>query len=210
MCLRNFVTDDATPASRSFIKRDMSLVRHVKLRVPAGAARPGPAIGQALGPLGINMADFCKQFNDKTEALGYEKETPLTVQLSALSDRSFTFDVRSPPTSYLVKKAAGVDKGPNSPNADTPVGFITPEAVYEIAKVKSADQHRWHLPLDGVARSVIGTARSMGIRVKESEDDQVDEKAAAAGGDGGGDGAKEAAGGGGDKKGKGKKGKKKK
>ena len=184
----------------------MSLVRHVKLRVPAGPARPGPSIGQALGPLGINMADFCKQFNDKTETMGYEKETPLTVQLSALSDRSFTFDVRSPPTSYLVKKAAGVERGPNSPNADTPVGFITPEAVYEIAKVKNADQHRWHLPLDGVARSVIGTARSMGIRVKESEDDQLDDKAAGSGGDG----AKEAADSGGDKKSKGKKGKKRK
>mmetsp|Transcript_5050 Transcript_5050/g.14342 ORF Transcript_5050/g.14342 Transcript_5050/m.14342 type:complete len:185 (-) Transcript_5050:37-591(-) len=184
----------------------MSLVRHVKLRVPAGAARPGPAIGQALGPLGINMADFCKQFNDRTETMGYEKETPLTVQLSALTDRSFVFDVRSPPTSYLVKKAAGVDKGPESPNADAPVGFITPEAVYEIAKVKNADQHRWHLPLDGVARSVIGTARSIGIRVKESEDDQVTEEAAAAGG-----ATKEAgAADGGDKKKKGgKKGKKK-
>ena len=181
----------------------MSLVRHVKLRVPAGAARPGPAIGQALGPLGINMADFCKQFNDRTETMGYEKETPLTVQLSALSDRSFTFDVRSPPTSYLVKKAAGVDKGPDSPNADTPVGFITPEAVYEIARVKSADQHRWHLPLDGVARSVIGTARSIGIRIKESEDDQAEEEEEAS--------AKEAgAADGGDKKKKGgKKGKKK-
>ena len=181
----------------------MSLVRHVKLRVPAGAARPGPAIGQALGPLGINMADFCKQFNDRTETMGYEKETPLTVQLSALSDRSFTFDVRSPPTSYLVKKAAGVDKGPDSPNADTPVGFITPEAVYEIARVKSADQHRWHLPLDGVARSVIGTARSIGIRVKESEDDQAKEEEEVS--------AKEAgAADGGDKKKKGgKKGKKK-
>ena len=181
----------------------MSLIRHVKLRVPAGAARPGPAIGQALGPLGINMADFCKQFNDRTETMGYEKETPLTVQLSALSDRSFTFDVRSPPTSYLVKKAAGVDKGPDSPNADTPVGFITPEAVYEIARVKSADQHRWHLPLDGVARSVIGTARSIGIRIKESEDDQAEEEEEAS--------AKEAgAADGGDKKKKGgKKGKKK-
>jgi len=167
------------------------------------AARPGPAIGQALGPLGINMADFCKQFNDRTETMGYEKETPLTVQLSALSDRSFTFDVRSPPTSYLVKKAAGVDKGPDSPNADTPVGFITPEAVYEIARVKSADQHRWHLPLDGVARSVIGTARSIGIRIKESEDDQAEEEEEAS--------AKEAgAADGGDKKKKGgKKGKKK-
>ena len=181
----------------------MSLIRHVKLRVPAGAARPGPAIGQALGPLGINMADFCKQFNDRTETMGYEKETPLTVQLSALSDRSFTFDVRSPPTSFLVKKAAGVDKGPDSPNADTPVGFITPEAVYEIARVKSADQHRWHLPLDGVARSVIGTARSIGIRIKESEDDQAEEEEEAS--------AKEAgAADGGDKKKKGgKKGKKK-
>ena len=180
----------------------MSLVRHVKLRVPAGAARPGPAIGQALGPLGINMADFCKQFNDRTETMGYEKETPLTVQLSALSDRSFTFDVRSPPTSYLVKKAAGVDKGPDSPNADTPVGFITPEAVYEIARVKSADQHRWHLPLDGVARSVIGTARSIGIRIKESEDDQAEEEEASAKEAGAADG--------GDKKKKGgKKGKKK-
>ena len=180
----------------------MSLVRHVKLRVPAGAARPGPAIGQALGPLGINMADFCKQFNDRTETMGYEKETPLTVQLSALSDRSFTFDVRSPPTSFLVKKAAGVDKGPDSPNADTPVGFITPEAVYEIARVKSADQHRWHLPLDGVARSVIGTARSIGIRIKESEDDQAEEEEASAKEAGAADG--------GDKKKKGgKKGKKK-
>mmetsp|Transcript_22854 Transcript_22854/g.54207 ORF Transcript_22854/g.54207 Transcript_22854/m.54207 type:complete len:181 (+) Transcript_22854:66-608(+) len=180
----------------------MSLIRHVKLRVPAGAARPGPAIGQALGPLGINMADFCKQFNDRTETMGYEKETPLTVQLSALSDRSFTFDVRSPPTSFLVKKAAGVDKGPDSPNADTPVGFITPEAVYEIARVKSADQHRWHLPLDGVARSVIGTARSIGIRIKESEDDQAEEEEASAKEAGAADG--------GDKKKKGgKKGKKK-
>ena len=180
----------------------MSLIRHVKLRVPAGAARPGPAIGQALGPLGINMADFCKQFNDRTETMGYEKETPLTVQLSALSDRSFTFDVRSPPTSYLVKKAAGGDKGPDSPNADTPVGFITPEAVYEIARVKSADQHRWHLPLDGVARSVIGTARSIGIRIKESEDDQAEEEEASAKEAGAADG--------GDKKKKGgKKGKKK-
>ena len=181
----------------------MSLVRHVKLRVPAGAARPGPAIGQALGPLGINMADFCKQFNDRTETMGYEKETPLTVQLSALSDRSFTFDVRSPPTSYLVKKAAGVDKGPDSPNADTPVGFITPEAVYEIARVKSADQHRWHLPLDGVARSVIGTARSIGIRVKESEDDQAKEEEVSAKEAGAADG------GGDEKKKGGKKGKKK-
>eukprot|EP00978_Attheya_sp_CCMP212_P044778 scaffold322484_cov63-Attheya_sp.AAC.1 len=146
----------------------MSFVRHVMLRVPAGAARPGPAIGQALGPLGINMSEFCKQFNEKTDGL-YEKNTPLGVQLSALSDRSFTFDVRSPPTSYLVKKAAGVTKGPAEPNPDKPSGYITPEAVYEIAKIKQRDSMRWHLPLKGIARSVVGTARSIGIHVKEAE-----------------------------------------
>jgi len=150
------------------------------------------------------MAEFCKQFNDKTESLGYEKETPLTVQLNALSDRTFTFDVRSPPTSFLIKKAAGIDSGPNSPNADEPVGFITPEAVYEIAKVKNADGHRWHLPLEGVALSVIGTARSMGIQVRESEDDKVVEEEAAT--DAAADGSADDGG----KKKKGKKGKKKK
>lgn len=155
------------------------------LRVPAGAARPGPAIGQALGPLGINMAEFCKQFNEFTEPT-YEKETPLQVQLAALSDRSFTFSVRTPPTSYLIKKAAGVDKGPEIVNPEVPIGFITPEAVYEIAKIKHADDMRWHLPLEGVANSVVGTAKSIGIHVREAnevdiikgnEDDKEEETA---------------------------------
>jgi large subunit ribosomal protein L11 len=155
----------------------MSFVRHVNLRVPAGAAKPGPAIGQALGPLGINMAEFCKQFNEATEAT-YEKETPLQVQLAALSDRSFTFQVRTPPTSYLVKKAAGVTKGPESVDPEAPIGYITPEAVYEIAKIKHADDMRWHLPLEGVAWSVVGTAKSIGIHVREAgeEGDNDDNK----------------------------------
>eukprot|EP00979_Chaetoceros_neogracilis_P002726 scaffold444_cov234-Chaetoceros_neogracile.AAC.3 len=148
----------------------MAFVRSVKLRVPSCAARPGPAIGQALGPLGINMAEFCKQFNDKSDSLGYVKDIPLSVTLNALSDRSFTFDVKSPPTSYLLKKAAGIEKGPDSPNADTSAGFVTPEMVYEIAQVKIKDEGRWHLPLQGVAKSVIGTARSMGIQIRESDE----------------------------------------
>ena len=100
----------------------------------------------------------------------YEKETPLRVELRAMSDRTYTFDIRSPPTSYLVKKAAGVTKGPTSPSPDSPVGYITPEAVYEIATIKQADGNRWHFPLEGIARSVIGTANSMGIQVREEED----------------------------------------
>eukprot|EP00339_Tiarina_fusa_P024762 CAMPEP_0117023680 /NCGR_PEP_ID=MMETSP0472-20121206/17652_1 /TAXON_ID=693140 ORGANISM="Tiarina fusus, Strain LIS" /NCGR_SAMPLE_ID=MMETSP0472 /ASSEMBLY_ACC=CAM_ASM_000603 /LENGTH=160 /DNA_ID=CAMNT_0004729875 /DNA_START=52 /DNA_END=534 /DNA_ORIENTATION=+ len=148
----------------------MSLVRAVRLRVPAAAAKPGPAIGQALGPLGVNMAQFCKEFNEKSESL-YERDTPLRVELRAMSDRSFTFSIRSPPTAWLVKRAAGVDKGPTAPSPEVASGYITPEAVYEIAKMKQADDNRWHLPLEGVARSVIGTARSMGIRVREEGDE---------------------------------------
>jgi len=148
----------------------MSFVRFVNLRVPAGAARPGPAIGQALGPLGINMAEFCKRFNEESDKLGYEKDTLLRVQLSANSDRSFAFKVRSPPTTYLIKKNLGIDKGPNQPSPDEAFAYITPEAVYEIAQVKRKDDHTWHLPLEGIARSVMGTAKSMGIQVREAED----------------------------------------
>lgn len=149
----------------------MSFVRAVRLRVPAGSAKPGPAIGQALGPLGINMAQFCKEFNEASEAM-YERDTPLRVELRAKSDRSYTFEVRSPSTAWLVKQAAGVTKGPTNPRAsDNPVGYITPEAVYEIAKMKQADDNRWHLSLDGIARSVVGTARSIGIVVKEETSD---------------------------------------
>jgi large subunit ribosomal protein L11 len=151
----------------------MSFVRAVRLRVPAGAAKPGPSIGQALGPLGINMAQFCKDFNEKSELL-YEKETPLAVELRAMSDRSYTFSIRSPPTAWLVKQAVGMKMGPNSPSPEIPSGFITPEALYEIALIKQADDNRWHLPLEGIARSVIGTARSIGIRVKEETGDVED------------------------------------
>lgn len=116
------------------------------------------------------MAEFCKQFNERTETLGYKKETPLSVILNAMSDRTFTFNVKTPPTSYLLKKAAGIDKGPRSPNTETnPSGFVTPEMVYEIAMVKSKDEGMWHLPLESVAKSIVGTARSIGIKVKEAE-----------------------------------------
>ena len=87
----------------------VTLVRKVRLRVGAGSAKPGPAIGQALGPLGLNMAEFCKQFNEKTKI--YEKDTPIPVDLSAFSNRSFTFKVKTPPTSWFLKRCAGVELG---------------------------------------------------------------------------------------------------
>jgi large subunit ribosomal protein L11 len=116
------------------------------------------------------MAEFCKQFNEVTETKGYVKDIPLSVTLNALSDRTFTFDVKSPPTSYLLKKAAGIEKGPEAPTSEKASGYVTPEMVYEIAKVKIQDEGRWHLPLEGVARSVIGTAKSIGIQVREAEE----------------------------------------
>ena len=100
------------------------------------------------------------------------------VKLSAFSDRTFKFDVRSPPTSYLILKAAGMEKGPAQPSPERASGYITPEAVYEIAKMKQKDEMRWHLPLEGIARSVVGTARSMGVRVREAQDDDVVDAAA--------------------------------
>ena len=130
--------------------------------------------GQALGPLGIQMAQFTKEFNDRSAEL-YEMNTPLTVELKAFSDRTFTFDIRSPPTSWLIKQAIGMKMGPNSPSPAEASGYITPEAVYQIAQIKQADENRWHLPLEGIAKSVLGTARSMGVQVaKPDQKDEVD------------------------------------
>lgn len=166
----------------------MSFVRYVRLRVPSGSARPGPAIGQSLGPLGINMMEFCKSFNEQSDKI-YVKDTPLSVQLSAMSDRTFTFIIKSPPTTFMIKRAAGITKGSSVPSNtgsavsggagsidEGTVGYITPEQVYEIAKMKQTDALRWHLPLESIARSVIGTAHSMGVRVREAEEEGEKEK----------------------------------
>jgi large subunit ribosomal protein L11 len=147
-----------------------ALVRRVRLRVNTGVAKPGPAIGQALGPLGINMAEFCKQFNDKSLAV-YNKDIPVSVLLNAYADRSFSFVIRSPPTSYLIKQVTGMKQGPKLPTAASPVATISPEAVYEIARIKQRDDHRHHLPLEGIARSVIGSCHSMGVVVVDENND---------------------------------------
>ena len=149
----------------------MSLVRYVFLKVPSANAKPGPSIGQALGPLGINMAAFCKEFNDKSVEK-YKKDVPVAVRLHALSDRSFKFDIRSPPVSYLIKQVCGIEKGPSHANLENPTTYITPEAVYEIAKIKHQDDHLWHLPLEGIARSVVGTCRSLGVKVREANESE--------------------------------------
>jgi large subunit ribosomal protein L11 len=143
----------------------MSLVRKVRLLVPAGNAKPGPAIGQALGPLGINMMDFCKAFNARTQNI--QPSTPCPVVLSAFANRTFEFVVKTPPTSWFLRRCASVEKGAKQPGMEF-VGAVGTRALYEIAKIKHADieQHDPLVPLEGVYRSVLGTAHSMGIRIR--------------------------------------------
>ncbi len=132
----------------------------VKLQIPAGQANPAPPIGPALGQHGVNIMEFCKQFNAKTQKQMGEI-TP--VILTIYKDRSFTFEVKTPPVSYLLKKAAKIEKGSGVPNKDK-VGSVTSAQVKEIAKQKMVDLNC--NDEDAAYRTVAGTARSMGIDVK--------------------------------------------
>lgn len=140
----------------------LALNRTVRLRVGAGAAKPGPAIGQALGPLGLNMAEFCKQFNDATK--NYEKDVPIPVLLSAFNNRTFKFEVKSPPTTYLLLKCAGIQKGAARPGHEI-VGQVHVKQIYEIAKIKQTDVKLQSVPLESICRSIAGSCISLGIDV---------------------------------------------
>lgn len=138
------------------------LVRKVRLRVPAGSAKPGPAIGQALGPLGLNMADFCKQFNERTKSV--ISTTPTPVSLAAFNNRTFTFECKTPPTSWFLKKCAGIEKGSKRPGHDI-VATVHVKQIYEIALVKKRDEAFASVGLEQLCRCIMGSALSMGIQV---------------------------------------------
>ncbi len=131
----------------------------VKIQIPAGAATPAPPVGTALGPHGVAIMDFCKEYNARTEA---QKGTIVPVEITVYEDRSFTFVLKTPPTSMLIKQAAGLDKGSQTP-AKATVGSITDAQVTEIAQVKMPDLNA--NDLDAAKLQVAGTARSMGIDV---------------------------------------------
>ncbi|GMH79935.1 hypothetical protein TL16_g08328 [Triparma laevis f. inornata] len=151
----------------------MSVVRSVMLKVPSATAKPGPSIGQALGPLGVNMAAFVKEFNDRTSA--YTAGIPLPVKLTAMSDRTFTFEVRSPSTSHLIKMASKISAGSSNPGSKEIAGYISPQAIYEIAKIKVKDDANKGQELEGMCKTVVGTARSMGVVVREEEEEEKEE-----------------------------------
>ncbi|KAF9368696.1 hypothetical protein CPB97_004338 [Podila verticillata] len=136
----------------------------LRLVVPAGKATPSPPIGPALGQRGVKSMDFCKQFNDRTKNV--EVGTPLPVIITVKGDRTFTFVTKSPPTSFFLKRAAGIEKGATNIGKEHPfVGKVNLKQVYEIAKIKHADDGMGHLSLKGVCSGVIGSAKSMGIEV---------------------------------------------
>jgi large subunit ribosomal protein L11 len=137
------------------------IVGFIKLQVPAGKANPSPPIGPALGQRGLNIMEFCKAFNAQTQ--GMEPGLKLPVVITAYADKSFTFVLKSPPATVLLKKAAKIDKGSGKPHLQK-VGKVTREQLEEIAKVKVKDLTA--ADLDAAVKTIAGSARSMGLIVE--------------------------------------------
>jgi large subunit ribosomal protein L11 len=137
------------------------IVGYIKLQVPAGKANPSPPIGPALGQRGLNIMQFCKEFNAQTQ--GVEPGLPLPVVITAFADKSFTFIIKTPPATVLIKKAAKLDKGSPRPHTDK-VAKLTRAQVEEIAKTKMKDLTA--ADLDAAVRTIAGSARSMGVVVE--------------------------------------------
>ena len=137
------------------------IVAVVKLQCPAGAANPAPPVGTALGPQGVNIMEFCKQFNARTQS---QAGMVIPVVVTIYGDRSFTFITKTPPAANLLLKEAGIEKGSAQPNR-TKVGTVTRAQLKKIAEIKMADLNA--TDLDAAMRMVAGTARSMGLEVAE-------------------------------------------
>ncbi|MBB5349671.1 50S ribosomal protein L11 [Desulfoprunum benzoelyticum] len=131
----------------------------VKLQIPAGKANPSPPVGPALGQQGVNIMEFCKAFNAKTQSLG---DTIVPVVITVYQDRSFTFITKTPPASILLKKAAGLQKGSSNPKVDR-VAELSRDKIREIAETKMPDLNAYDLP--SAMKIIEGTARSVGITI---------------------------------------------
>ena len=134
---------------------------YIKLQVPAGSANPSPPIGPPLGQQGVNIMEFCKQFNAQTQKV--EKGLPIPVVITVYSDRSFTFVMKTPPAAVLIRKAIGIEKGSGTPNT-AKVGKISRKQLEEVAKTKTPDLTA--ADLEAAVRTIAGTARSMGVDVE--------------------------------------------
>lgn len=137
---------------------------YIKLQVGAGKANPSPPVGPALGQMGLNIMEFCKAFNAQTQHL--EAGAPVPVVITAYNDRSFTFEMKTPPASYLLKKAAGITSGSARPNTEK-VGTVTRAQLEEIATAKAPDLTA--ADMDAAVRTIAGSARAMGLNVEGVE-----------------------------------------
>jgi large subunit ribosomal protein L11 len=134
---------------------------YIKLQVPAASANPSPPIGPALGQQGVNIMEFCKQFNAQTQKM--EKGLPIPVVITVYTDRSFTFIMKTPPAAVLIRKAIGIEKGSGTPNT-AKVGKISRKQLEEVAKMKQPDLTA--ADLEAAVRTIAGSARSMGVDVE--------------------------------------------
>ena len=137
------------------------IVTYIKLQVPAGDAKPSPPVGPALGQHGVNIMEFCKAFNAETQSL--EPGLPIPVVITVYSDKSFTYIKKTPPASFLLRKAAGLEKGSSEPNKNK-VGKVNRNQLEEIAKTKMPDLTAYDM--DQAVRIIAGSARSMGIETE--------------------------------------------
>ncbi|MBT2968485.1 MAG: 50S ribosomal protein L11 [gamma proteobacterium symbiont of Ctena orbiculata] len=140
------------------------IMAYIKLQVKAGEANPSPPVGPALGQHGVNIMEFCKAFNAKTQSV--EKGLPIPVVITVYNDRSFTFITKTPPASVLLKKAAGLQKGSSTPNT-TKVGTVTRQQLEEIATTKMPDLTA--ADMDAAVRTIAGSAMQMGLNVEGVE-----------------------------------------
>jgi len=136
------------------------VVARIKLQIVAGQASPAPPVGPALGQHNVNIMEFVRQFNEKTSRM--EEGTIVPVVITVFKDKSFTFDLKTPPASYLLKKAAGIAKGSGAPNKEK-VGQITPKQIEDIARLKMPDLNAYDL--EAAKRIIEGTARNMGLEI---------------------------------------------
>jgi len=134
---------------------------YLKMQVPAGAANPSPPIGPALGQRGLNIMEFCKAFNERTKDM--EKNIPIPTIVTIFEDKSFTFEIKTPPASYYLKKAASVEKGGGTPGRES-IGVVTMAQCRDIAKEKLTDLNT--NDVDEAAKMIAGSARSMGLEVR--------------------------------------------
>jgi len=140
------------------------IVGYIKLQIPAGKANPSPPVGPALGQRGLNIMQFVKEFNAATQQM--EPGMPIPVVITAFADRTFSFIMKTPPNTYFLKKAAGIDKGSSTVGKGAPVGKVTMAQLREIAAQKMVDMNS--NDVDGAVRQLIGSARAMGLTVVES------------------------------------------